>query len=248
MFNNLSTEGLEQAEDRIGGFQPLTTDIYTGPVKAFYAGESAGGAKNVTVIVDVGGKEYRETIYVTNKKGENFFLNKQDNTKKVPLPGFTTINDMVLVTCEKQLADLDFEEKTIKVYDPEAKKELPKAVPMAVEMIGKVVSLGIQQVLESKKVKNDATGEYEATEEERTINTIAKVFHTESHMTVPEATAGSEVAGFWDKWLDANKDKVIDKRDKNPKAGNAGRPPKPGAAPGQGEAASPAKSLFGAKK
>lgn len=245
MFNDLTTDNLEQTEDRIGGFTPYESDIYTGPVKAFYAGQSDKGAKFVAVILDMGqGKEYSETIYVTNRKGENFFLNKQDNTKKVPLPGFTLINDMSLVTCEKELAHLEWEDKVINLYDRDAGKQIPKSVPMCMEMIGKEVSLGITKNVESKRVKQG--DEYVATGEERMTNSIDKVFHTASHMTVPEATHGAETATFWDKWLTANKGQVKDKRDKDAKSGNAGRPVKPGAAPSNEgtPTASPAKSLF----
>ncbi|MFR7882301.1 MAG: hypothetical protein ACLU5J_13140 [Christensenellales bacterium] len=42
-----------------------------------------------------GKKPYTETIYITNKEGKNYFLNKQDPTKKVPLPGFTLIDDLL---------------------------------------------------------------------------------------------------------------------------------------------------------
>ena len=104
-FKNLSSDGLEEAQDRLGGYQPLDTDIYHGVIKAMYAGQAASGAMNVTVIVDLNGKEYRETVYITNKNGENFFLNKQDKSKKVPLPGFTTIDDICLIATGSPLAE-----------------------------------------------------------------------------------------------------------------------------------------------
>ena len=126
-FGNLTNDGLEEAEDRLGGgYQPLETDLYTGVVKAFYAGKSnSSNARNVSVLVQVGDKEYRETIYVTNKNGENWFLNKDDKTKKVPLPGFTTIDDICLAATGQALADQAWEEKTIKLYDYDLKKEVP---------------------------------------------------------------------------------------------------------------------------
>ena len=50
LFGNLTTDGLEEAEDRIGGFQPLDTDIYIGTIKTAYAGQSQGGAHNLSLI------------------------------------------------------------------------------------------------------------------------------------------------------------------------------------------------------
>ena len=247
LFGNLKSDGLEQTQDRLGGgYQPKETDIYTGKIKALYAGKSAGGAQSVSLILSLAdGSEYRETFWITNKKGENFFLNKDDKTKKVPLPGFTIVDDLCLVTTGKPLAEQDTEEKTIKLYDSEAKKELPKAVPMLVEALGLEVSLGIVKVLENKNEKQGE--EYVPTAETRELNSTDKVFHTETRMTVVEAREGAEVAKFWDSWLERNKGNTRDKRTiKDGQAGTAGAPKAAGAsaaAPAAGGA--PRKSLFG---
>lgn len=247
LFGNLKSDGLEQTQDRLGGgYQPKETDIYTGKIKALYAGKSAGGAQSVSLILSLAdGSEYRETFWITNKKGENFFLNKDDKTKKVPLPGFTIVDDLCLVTTGKPLSEQDTEEKTIKLYDSEAKKELPKAVPMLVEALGLEVSLGIVKVLENKNEKQG--DEYVPTAETREVNATDKVFHTETRMTVVEAREGAEVAKFWDSWLERNKGNTRDKRTiKDGQAGTAGAPKAAGAsaaAPAAGGA--PRKSLFG---
>lgn len=247
LFGNLKSDGLEQTQDRLGGgYQPKETDIYTGKIKALYAGKSAGGAQSVSLILSLAdGSEYRETFWITNKKGENFFLNKDDKTKKVPLPGFTIVDDLCLVTTGKPLSEQDTEEKTIKLYDSEAKKELPKAVPMLVEALGLEVSLGIVKVLENKNEKQG--DEYVPTAETRELNVTDKVFHTETRMTVVEAREGAEVAKFWDSWLERNKGKIRDKRTiKDGQAGTAGAPKAAGAsaaAPAAG--GTPRKSLFG---
>lgn len=245
MFGDLTNDGLEETEDRLGGFAPFDTDIHTGTIKVAYAGAAASGARNVTLIVDVGGKEYRETIYITNKKGENFFLNKDDKTKKVPLPGFTTIDDICLVTTGKPLAEQGAEDKMVKVYDPEQKKEVPKSVPVLTELLGQVVSLAIVKTLENKSIKQG--NEYVPTAETRLTNSIEKVFHTESRSTVAEARNNVEKPAFWDAWLERNKGKERDKR--TIKDGAAGAPGRPGAvsagAPQAAGGSSPRKSLFG---
>lgn len=240
LFGKLTNEGLEESQDRLGGFSPLDTDIYTGTIKAAYAGESQGGAMSVSLIVDVGGKEYRETLYVTNKKKENFFLNQQD--KKVPLPGFTVVDDICLITTGKPLADQDSEEKVINIYDFDAKREVPKSVPMLTGLLGQKISLGIVKQLENKNVKQG--DEYVPSAETREINVIDKVFHPEMKLTVAEARNGQDQAKFWSAWEERNKGQTRDKRTVKDGAGNAGAPPKPGAAPASGTAA-PRKSLFG---
>ena len=180
VFGNLSNDGLEETTDRLGGFNVRDTNVYPATIKVAYAGESQGGAKNVTVVVNLPDGEYSETIYVTNKQGENWFLNQNDKTKKVPLPGFTTIDDICLVTTGNPLSAQPTEEKVVKVYDYDEKKELPKSVQVLVELTGKTVLLGIVKEVVDKSVKNDTTGEYEPTGETREQNIIAKVFHDPS--------------------------------------------------------------------
>ena len=244
MFGNLTTDGLQESQDRLGGISVFNTDIYIDTVKALYAGKSSGGATSVTLIADLNGKEYTETLYVTNKDGQNWFANKQDNTKKVPLPGFTVVDDICLIATGEPLAAQETEEKVIKVWDNEAKKEMPKSVPMIIAALGKPIALGIQKTLANKQTKVGT--EYVPNAETREENYIDKVYHPEMKLTVAEARAGQDVAQFWDAWLLKNKDQVRDKRTiKDGEAGNSGAPskapPKPGTPAGQ----SARKSLFG---
>lgn len=246
LFGNLKTEGLEESQDRIGGFGAVETNYYEGVIKVAYATTAASGAKAVNLIVALAGKEYRETIYVTNKKGENWFLNKDDKTKKVPLPGFTTVDDICLCATEKPLAEQDIEEKVVNVFDFEAKKELPKNVPVLVELTGKTVGFGIVKTLENKGVKQP-DGSYIDGPEERDVNHIDKVFHVPTGLTMVEVRAGTkpEDAAFRDKWTEANRNKTRDKRSiKNGQGGAQAGAPRQTAAPQQG--GTPArKSLFG---
>lgn len=246
LFGNLKNEGLEESQDRLGGgFQPRSTDIYNMEIVLFYAGQSKEGAKSITIHAKDGAGVYRETIYITNKKGENFFLNKEDNSKKVPLPGFTTVDDICLAATGFPLAEQEFTEKVFNLYDFDQRKEVPTKVMVALEVMGKTVSLGIQKVLEDKTTKNASTGEYEPTGETKETNSIAKVFHTESKVTMAEARNASEPK-FWDSWLERNKDQTYDKRKVKDGAGKPASkaPPQAGAPAGGGER----KSLFGNKK
>jgi hypothetical protein len=253
LFGNLKSDGLEESQDRLGGnFGAVDTDIYSGTIKALYAGKSTSSeARSVSIILETNGREYREVFWVTNGKGENFFLNKDDKTKKVPLPGFTIVDDICLVATGKPLAEQEAEDKVIKLYDSEVKKELPKSVPMITEAIGKPISLGVLKQIVNKNVKNEQTGKYEPTAESREENVTDKVFDTESKLTVVEARAGSTEAAFWGGWLERNKGKTRDRRSiKEGEAGAAGAPPKSRAAgsatpPAANQTAAPRKSLFG---
>jgi hypothetical protein len=247
LFTNLTTTDLEQSQDRLGGFSILPSGAYTGKIKAAYAGKStSSNAQSVTVILDTNGREYRETFWITNGKGENFFRNKDDNTKKVPLPGFTIIDDMCLVTTNKALSEQTVEDKIMNVYDPDQKKELPKSVPMMVELLGKEVTFGILKQIENKQKKGD-DGVYRDTNETREVNLTEKVFHFPSNLTVPEARNQTTVATFYGAWVEKNKDKTRDKTNKSG-GGQTGTPGRPGVPPQAGaNGANKQASLFGAR-
>lgn len=237
LFGGLTTDGLEETQDRLGGFQAYETDIYTGVIKAAYAGQSSGGAKSVTVLVDLGGKEYRETEWITDKEGKNYFLNKNDKTKKVALPGFTIIDDICLIATGLPLSEQGAEEKVLNIYDAEQKKEVPKSVQVLTGLTGKPIALGILKVLENKSELRGT--EYVDIPDTRDTNTIDKVFHPELKLTVAEARNGAAEPIFWNSWLDRNKGNTRDKRTIKDGA-NTGR----AGAPQAGQ--TPAKkSLFG---
>lgn len=244
LFGKLTTDGLEASTDRLGGFGAIESGIYDGKLKACYAGESSGGAMSITVIVDFDGKEYKETVYVTNKKGENFFINKNDVKKKVPLPGFTVIDDICLITTGEPLASQKSEEKVIKVYDYDAKQELPKSVQMLMGVVGQPITLGILKQTVNKQEKNNE-GVYVPTADTRDENVIDKVFHPELKLTVAEARNGQDEPKFFNAWKEKNTGVTRDKTTVKGGQGGTSAPPKPGqkAAPAAGQA--PRKSLFG---
>jgi hypothetical protein len=242
IFGNLTTEGLEETQDRLGGFQSLTTGSYDMDIAVAYAGKSSGGAQFVHLEGKIDGRDYRETIYVTNKQGENYFLNKDDKTKKVPLPGFVTMDEICLVTTDMPLSAQPTEEKIVNVWDSDQKKELPKSVPVLTALLGKTVTLGIGQVLENKSVK-DGAGNYQPIADTRTVNNIEKVFHAATKITVPEARA-NKAPEFHAAWVERNTGQLRDKRTikEGGEAGSSGRPGQ--GAPAAGSAA-PKQSLFG---
>ncbi len=90
------------------------------------------------------------------------------------------------------------------------RKQVPKAVRMLTEMVGKTVYLGIVKQLENKSAK-DGAGVYQPTPETREINLIEKVFHHPSKLTITEAKNQQEAA-FCDSWVERNKGNTRDKR------------------------------------
>jgi hypothetical protein len=209
MFADMSTEGVEKAEDRVGGYSPLTTGIYDAVIKTAYAGKSSAGARNITLVLDIKGQEYRETIYISNKKGENFYPDKQDPKKKILMPGFSTIDDICLFTTERPLAEQDTETKVVKAWSSADRKEVNTEVPMLVDLLDKPIKVAIQQTKEFKQVLQG--GEYVDTNETRTSNTIEKALHPETGRTVNEYMHGVETAEYMKTWGDRNNGVVRDK-------------------------------------
>lgn len=249
MFGNLTGENLEQAQDRVGGGrEALPSGVYDAVVKMAYAGAARSGAQFVQLILDINGQEVRETVYVTNKKGENFFVDKNDSSKKHPLPGFTLIDDICLFATEEALADQETANKIVKIYDFDARTDVPTEVPVLTGLLEKPIKVALLRRIENKEKKGD-DGNYHPTNETRTINVIEKALHPETGRTVNEYRHGVETAeyqgAFLKRWLDdEGRGKDDDRSTKV--AGGAGTTGtgRPGAAAG-GAAASPKKKLFG---
>lgn len=237
LFGNLKTDGLEKNEDRLGGFTPIESDTYDSVIKYAYLGKASNSkARSVTFAFGLpDGREHRETLWITNKSDENWYETK--NGKKAQLGGFVMFNDICAVALGHEASDLPddaVEEKMVELYDRDAGKAIPKAVPMIMPLVGKEVTLGLLQQLVNKQVKNDA-GVYVDTPDTRTETVIDKVFHTESGMTVAEAVK----AGGWDaakaefktKWVEKNKGSVRDRTNKDVAPSQNGRSGRPAGAP-----------------
>lgn len=249
LFKNLTTDGLEKTGDSLGGFSLFDSDAYLGKIKVAYVLVSDGGATGIALQLDLSGRDYNETIYITNKQGENFFLQGNDKAKKVPLPGFTLINDLCIVCTEKPLAEMNTEEKVVNVYDPAEKKAVPRGVQVITDLIGQEAYFGILKKLENKNAKNDATGKYEPTAETRETNALVKVFHNPTKLTVNEVMeaqkAGTmpESPVFFEAWVKKNKGNVQDSRKIKDGAANAPRTGRPGGPP-QANGGAKTSSLF----
>lgn len=221
LFSNVKTEGVERSEDRTGSsFSLFESDIYEAIIKAAYITDaSTSAAKALNLIFAIGDKEYRETIWVTNKNGECSFVDKR-NGKNTFLPGWQMANDIAMMTAECEFADCEFEDKVIKLYNKELKQETPTSVPMCLGMLEQKLLIAIQKRIVNKQEKKD-DGSYVDTNESKEENVLDKVFHPDTRQTLSEAIDGRE-AGFYDKWLDTNKGKTRDAR-KN-KSGEASKP------------------------
>ena len=206
-FASLTTEGMERQADTLGGKTVLPTDVYKLHVKYAYSGESSGGALSITVVGSVNGSDYSETFWITNKEKKNYFMSKND--KKVPLPGFTVIDDMCLFATGKPLAQQSTVDKIIEKYNPESSSMQKTSVPVIEGLLDKDVLVAISQVEEVKRKKVDDG--YHTVSDTTEFNEIEKVFHLDKHLTANEVIKKVEEPEFYTKWLEAKKGKVKDK-------------------------------------
>lgn len=177
-------------EDFVGGGGVLDTDIYTGTIKTAYIQKAANSdAQSVILLIDVNGKELRSQTWVTNRAGEVTYTDKKTKEEK-NLPGFNQINSLSMLLLGKEMGDLDVEELTVKLYDFDAKKELPQAVNCFTELHGEEVTMAVQRQTVDKTKQNNNTGDYEPTGETRDVNEVIKFFAPEKIVTI------SEVAEF----------------------------------------------------
>lgn len=244
LFAGLKTEGLEKTEDRIGGGRHIfNTDIYdhNTKVKLAFAGKWDSGAQYVTLIFDIDGREYEETITITNKNGENFYVK---DGKKNQMPGFVTINELCQVITGNELHEQETEERQIEVWSSEESKKVRQARDVLVDLIGQDVIIALRKAIQPKQKKNGA-GDYVDTDEDVTVNELVKSFHPGTRCTVGELVKAKETgkapeANFIDAWREKWKDTEYNKRRGGSSSkGSAGAPPKAG-----GAADKPKSSLF----
>lgn len=239
-FGDLSTEGLEKSGDFLGGGGAIDSGVYTGEIKLVFVGKSDGGAHFLEVHVDLpGGRPYRERLWVKGKNGLHYY---ERNGKKSPLPGFTVANDLALLSTGFDLSGQTFEEKIVKLYDFDAKMEVPTKVQAITSMMGQSITIGVLKQTVDKNVK-DSTGAYVPSGETRDENAIDKVFHTETGKTVSELSTlpKDAPAEFQAKWDAKNKGQTRMKA-----KGAEGKTGTPGAIPtGGGAKPATSKSLFG---
>ena len=188
-----------QDEDFIpGGNFTLDTGVYPMTIELAYLGESQGGAMNVTVWLKEtnGNRTHRETFYVTSGKAKGQKNTYTRNGKTRLLPGMEAMNQMSIIATGNPLSAQTPEEKTVKLWDFEERKELPKQVPVLTALLQKRLDVCITKRRENKR--QNVGGEYIDTNEERVFDEVSKFLYPSGH-TVAEKKGGSD-ADFRDTW------------------------------------------------
>ena len=205
LFGTASTGKVEQEQD----YSKRTVDsgAYEGEIKMAFAGAAKSGARFVTLQFKLAnGKDYSETVYVTNKEGKNTY---EKDGKEYHLPGYLLINNLAILTAGKGLHELaaDVETRTVKLYDFDAKKEIPTDVPAIIPMIGKKVLITILEEEYAKTKLNDATKKYEPTGEYAVKNSLVKAYCPDTRKSPVELRDDKDATAL-DAWLALNEGKL----------------------------------------
>lgn len=245
LFANLKTDqSIQEDKDTLGGGARIVeSGLYDCTVKMAHIGYSKGRAMslNLELLTDTG-STVKQTLWMTSgeaKGCKNYY--EKDGVKKY-LPGFIMANHICLLTLNKEIADVEPEEKVINLYSFEAKAEVPTKSLVLTDLMGKKFTGGIIKQIVDKNIK-DASGAYVPSGETREENELDKVFYIEDGRTVAEIKAQQEEAKFKTAWGErwTGKDR---NRSKAAKGGNAPQAGAPAAGATAGAPVAPTNNIF----
>lgn len=239
-----SDTSIQQEKDTLGnGSYILDSDAYTLRIMLAYITKANSGAMGLVLHTspDGGKRTLRETLWLTSgtaKGCKNYFEDK--NGEKRYLPGFAVANAIAVLTLNKEISQLETEEKVINLYNKEAGKEIPTKANVITELLNQEFIGGVLKQLSDKNVQ-DATGAYVPSGETREENVLDKVFNADG-LTLAELRAGKTEGEFLAKWKEKWVGQINDRSTK----GVAGVAGKPAAGASSAPAANkPTPSLFG---
>ena len=184
-LSNLATPDDVQVneKDSLGGFNPLKSDLYKMKIDLAFIKPSASGALGMNMhYSNEAGEQLREVLWVVSgdAKGNRNYYEGKDGVKRL-LPGLQVANAISQLTLQRDVSELDTEEKVISLYDSTVQSEVPTKVQMITDLLDKEILLGIKHNIVDKNVKNSA-GQYVPSGETREENEAVKCFHHETKL------------------------------------------------------------------
>lgn len=203
--------GIEAVEkDQLGGRKIFDTNVYPLEIKDAFIFVNANGSTGVRLDGKMeDGQDYSTTLWIGDKKGNNFYTK---DGKQYLLPAYIMFNTILQLVLEVSLDDEDAEiettEKVVKLGDKN------QTVEVVDGLVGSQILIAIEKQRKNKTQKDEATGKYVPTNEITFENEMTKVFCADKEAygyTLNELIAGAEAPEFMEKWLAKNKDQEINK-------------------------------------
>jgi hypothetical protein len=181
--------------------------VYPAVIDLAYTKYGQNGAKLLVVHfkedIPEGAVTIRHTYVCTKNNGDRFIYS---NGQKRYLRGWSEAEHLCQLSAKKGLLDVEFEEKTIELYDFDAGSNMPTKVPVCMDLLGKKVQIAIKKIRKNKRRKEGA--DWIETSDEKLSNELVKVFDT-SGRTFHEAKGG--MPPTWrEQWVKENAGKLED--------------------------------------
>lgn len=204
-----------------GGFL-LPTGLYPMVIENAFLDKTDSGAMMMHVHLKrkIGGNQvyrFSNCILSGNDKGNKPTYVKDG--KEYPLPGYSQMNQICKIAGDVTLGQIEPENKLIKLYDFDAKAEVPREVPVVTQIVGQEILVGIRLRKENKRALSN--GKWVDTNEAREFNEIDKVFYPDG-FTVTEKVAEATEAAFVEKWRAAHPEDLVINKFKPVAGGSAG--------------------------
>ena len=182
--------------------QTFPSELYLTVIKSAYLEEAKSEALAVNITFDLlNGEEYKEKMYITSgaAKGKKNYYEK--NGEKTYLPGFSKMNAICKLITGSDLSAQDVEDKLVKVYDFDLKKEILVKKPCITSLQEVSIVIGLLEKEEFKRIKDG--NNYIESDEIVTVNEIDKIFNNES-LSLVEVLAGKTEPEHSEKWRKDN--------------------------------------------
>ena len=178
----------------------VPTNLYDMLITGAYTLKSPAGAEGLHFTLkpaDGSPQEVRESFYMTSgtaKGGKQYYINS--NGKKQYLKGFAQATQLAKIACDKAVADLQEEEKVLKLWNSANQAEENTKVNWLPELVGKPIKVGILHVHDNRLKKEG--NKWVKLPTERFYNEVDKLFYPSGH-AVTEKLAGKD-ATFQERW------------------------------------------------
>lgn len=228
-FLNINRGGAKQESENVGGGRPIfDSNVYSAKVKQAYLDVSPSGAKFCDVTLDINGKDYQERLWLTNSKGEGFYLDRDNNPQ--PMGGLTRFDELLFAAGFANAGAAGIGPANVRMWDNDSRAFVIKQHATVVTGLrDKEVLVALLRQTENKTKRNQNTGKYEKINEKIETNSIQK-FASPSKQTQLEAVNKVDPPTFIDAWVKQWEGKVRDNYKQQKNAASEGIPSASGGA------------------
>ena len=195
IFANIDADVEVQEAVDFDGKRTKDTGVYDAVIKLCYLSLAGTGSTMLNTVYKIGNSEVSlKAEYLYKDPKVQYYIDKKTGAKKQNI-GIAKLNELHTVATGVPLKDATIEDKVIKVWDYDLKKEAPVKRQVITSLTGAKVKLALQEIRENK---------YSDPTQEAFLNEVVKVLHADTGATLAEKNAGKD-ATWADNWEAKNK-------------------------------------------